>query len=94
MNTHFDPSSVAGLPVRDLVDQWAAQKPDAVFLIDPDAKLELTFKDLHRHCAAFASRLNSHGVSASDRVAYAMNNGADTVRVVIGSLYGGQSSPL
>lgn len=89
MSRPFDPQSIAGLSVRDVVDKWAQMKPNAVFLIDPTANQKLTFSELQHQCAAFASRLAARGMERGDSIAYAMGNGIDVARTIIGTLYGG-----
>ncbi|EFL89291.1 AMP-binding protein [Ahrensia sp. R2A130] len=74
--------------VRDVIDAQAARQGAAVFLKTPDGD-ELTFLELQRSCRSFAARLLGHGIGAGDSVAFAMPNGLDTVRVILGSLYAG-----
>lgn len=89
MSGSFEPPSIANLSVRDIVDAWAARNPDAVFLIDSEQDTILTFSDLKQQCAAFAANIALKGIGAGDRIAYAMGNGLDAARTILGILYGG-----
>ena len=74
--------------VRDVIDAQADERGEAVFLTTPDGD-EVTFSELQQSCLSFAGRLNERGIFAGDSVAFAMPNGLDTVRVILGSLYAG-----
>jgi len=89
MSAAFSMSSISGQSVRDVIDQRAAQAPNQVFLIDPTTRQTLTFRDLHDAARVFAARLKAEGCQPGDRIAYAMENGADAVRVLLGAMYGG-----
>lgn len=89
MSLPFDPQSIAGLSVRDVIDKWATIKPDSAFAIDPITNEKLTFSDLQRDCSAFASNLAAKGMMPGDSIAYAMSNGLNVLRTIFGTLYGG-----
>ncbi|MEN0041979.1 MAG: AMP-binding protein, partial [Pseudomonadota bacterium] len=74
--------------VRDVINAQGNRRGDAIFLTTPDGE-QLTFGELQRSCQAFAARLRERGAAAGDSVAFAMLNGLDTVRVILGSLYAG-----
>lgn len=74
--------------VREVIDTQAAQRGAAVFLTSPDGD-ELTFYELQKSCRSFSARLRERGIGAGESVAFAMPNGLDTVRVILGSLYAG-----
>jgi len=81
--------SISGQSVRDVIDRWAAKSPNRIFLIDPTTRQTLTFRDLRDSARAFATRLQAEGCERGDRIAFAMENGADSVRVLLGAMYGG-----
>lgn len=89
MSEPFDPMSVDGCSVQDLIDRWADGKPDTVFLVDPESGNSLTYGELKAACRSFAGRLASDGIPAGSTIAYALNNGIRSVQVILGSLYGG-----
>ncbi len=88
----FDPESVAGMTVREIVDKWAETLPENIFLIDPDANITLTYKDLQKSCQGVAGFLSTLGAKPGDAIAYAMANGANAACVILGSMYGGYIS--
>jgi acyl-CoA synthetase (AMP-forming)/AMP-acid ligase II len=89
MSAAFSIDRIHGLSVRDVIDQRAAAKPNRVYLIDPASRQTLTYRDVRLSARAFAARLAAQGVRPGDTVAYAMENGADAARVILGCLYGG-----
>jgi len=89
MSTSFSMDQVKGLSIRDVIDQRAAARPNRVYLIDTAARTTLTYRDVRLSARAFASRLAAEGVQPGDTVAYAMENGADAARVILGCMYGG-----
>ncbi len=80
---------IDGLSVRDLIDRRAAERPDDTFLIDPAARRVVTWSDLQATCRTVSGRLTLEGMNPGDTVAYAMHNGADAARIILGQLYGG-----
>ena len=85
----FDPQSVAGLSVRDIIDRRAAETPDKVFIIDPSKGETVTWDRLKDSCEAIEHRLVFDGYEPGESVGYAMHNGADAAQVICGILYGG-----
>lgn len=80
---------MSGHTIRSLIDMRAETTPQALFLIDPVGHQNLTFAQLRSACRAFSSRLATMGMNKGDSVAFALQNGPDAVRVILGSLYGG-----
>ncbi|MGI9356515.1 MAG: AMP-binding protein, partial [Rhizobiaceae bacterium] len=87
--TSFDPQSVAGLSVRDIIDKQAAETPNRVFIIDPSRDKTVTWGRLKQSCEAIEFRLVYDGYEPGESVGYAMHNGADAVQIICGILYGG-----
>ncbi len=85
----FDISQISGLSVRKLIDERADRTPDRVFLIDPDTGTSVSYAELRNAAGSVAARIAGHGVAPGGSVAYAMANGADSVLIVLGILYGG-----
>ncbi len=77
------------LSIRDVIDKRAAETPEQLFLIDPTSGRSLTFSELCASAQTVTETLASRGVCRGDTVAYAMTNGADAARAVLGLLYGG-----
>jgi long-chain acyl-CoA synthetase len=70
-----------------LVDAAARRAPDHLAVIDGAARL--TYRDLVARAAGAARWLARHGVSAGDRVALALPNGAPFVTALYGALRAG-----
>ncbi len=85
----FNPASVEGLSIHGLIDHWARSTPDKIFLIDPVAGISLTFSEVQASCRSFGAKLAAEDLNKGDTVAYAMANGTEVVRVILGCLYGG-----
>jgi non-ribosomal peptide synthetase component E (peptide arylation enzyme) len=66
-----------GVSLRALIDQRAAETPDAVWLIDPESDQKITYADLHQRANAVAATIGAHGIAPGSKVAYAMSNGPD-----------------
>jgi acyl-CoA synthetase (AMP-forming)/AMP-acid ligase II len=78
-----------GVSLRALIDQRAAETPDAVWLIDPASSRQITYADLHQRANAVAAAIAAHGIAPGSKVAYAMTNGPDSACIVLGIIYGG-----
>lgn len=89
MNTSPGTVSLSAHTLRSLIDMRAETTPHATFLVDPIDGNNLTFAQLHSACRAFSSCLSEAGFQCGDSIAYALQNGPDAVRVILGSLYGG-----
>ncbi len=86
----FDPASVAGRSVVDLIDHWAAQRADDAFIIDPASGETLTFAALQKACRRFSLKLDELDIASDASVAYALDNGFNAVRTILGTLYSGR----
>ncbi|MGE0802937.1 MAG: AMP-binding protein, partial [Lautropia sp.] len=75
--------------VRDLIDAAAAQRPDAVYALPLEAGTPLTYAGLAVDCRAFAALLAARGAGAGATVSVVMGNGLATLRVLLGTMFGG-----
>jgi len=75
--------------VRSFLDARADAQPDAVFLIDPDDGVRLTFGDMRRRARNVAAALRLRGIAPGESVAFALSNGHQAAATVLGLLYGG-----
>ena len=89
MSRPFAMDMISGQSVRDMIDAHAARSPNQIFLIDPTSRQTITYRDLSNAARSFAARLAAEGHQPGDTIAYAMENGADVARVILGCLYGG-----
>ncbi|MFC1860725.1 AMP-binding protein [Chloroflexota bacterium] len=75
--------------IRNLIDRQSDLQPNKVFLIAPEPKLELTYKQLQANCQAFGNYLLSIGLSKNDKVSYMLHNGYQTALIFLGVIYSG-----
>ena len=75
--------------VRQLIDVRAASDPSATYFIAPHTGQSLTFKELRDSCVAVSSMLADHGVRPGEHVSFVLGNGIQTLRLLLGAMYGG-----
>jgi long-chain acyl-CoA synthetase len=75
--------------VRDLVDACAARAPDAVYLVAPESGRRISFGELADSCRAVQGWLELRGLAPGSHVSVVMANGPQTVRLLLGAMYGG-----
>ena len=85
----FNPEDIKGHTVRSMIDHWAAEMPDAPFLIDPETGSQLNFAEVKNKAAAIAALIKSHNINVGESVAYALHNGLQSALTILGILYGG-----
>ncbi len=77
------------LTVRALIDYYAAEHPDKVFAIFPDAASEITWGDLRKASLQLSHYLAAKGVSPGARVGMLRANGQAALELFLGAMYGG-----
>ena len=75
--------------VRELVERQATLQPDAIFATDGDGQCSITYGELARACRQVSALLRSLGSRPGDTVAVVMPNGLQTLRLLLGAMYGG-----
>ncbi len=75
--------------VRGLVEQQAAQRPDAVYAQATESAQALSYRELQRACGRVATLLKAHGVAPGDTVSLVMPNGLGTLQLLIGAMHSG-----
>ena len=81
--------------LRDVIDHHAEQRPDAPFLIAPEASVRLTYSELQRKCRALEGLLQASGVGAGEVVSFMLPNGIAAATLFVGTMYAGRIvSPL
>jgi sulfoacetate-CoA ligase len=75
--------------IRDYVDFQATERPDAVYMIAPEANLNMTFGGLQRASRRLAHYLLGQGIPPGEKVGLLMQNGYQACRLFIGAMYGG-----
>ena len=75
--------------IRALIDSMAESRPDAVYLLSPEARLDWTFEELRRQSNRLGRKLMDLGFVAGDKIAFMMDNGVFTAGLFLGAMYGG-----
>jgi acyl-CoA synthetase (AMP-forming)/AMP-acid ligase II len=75
--------------IREYLDFQAAERPDAIYLLAPETGRTMTFLALQKASRRLAAYLSGCGGSPGDRIALLMENGYQTCRLFIGSMYAG-----
>src|SRR5450830_2016316 len=75
--------------VYALIEQYAKQRPDAVYAIDADGDRQLSFQNLAQSCRRVNALLRGHGLVPGDTVSLVMPNGLMTLQLLLGAMHGG-----
>jgi long-chain acyl-CoA synthetase len=75
--------------VHALIEQRAAESPEAVYAIGLATGQTLQYGELARSCRRIGALLQSHGLRAGDTVSLVMPNGVQTLRVLLGAMHAG-----
>ena len=75
--------------VRQLIDARAISEPRATYFIAPHTGHSLTFKGLRDSCVAVSAMLAAWGLQPGEHVSLVLGNGIQTVRLLLGAMYGG-----
>ncbi len=75
--------------IADLIARQAATRPEAVYFIDADSSLQLTFAQLQSYCLAMQGRFAAFGLKPGDTVSVVMPNGPAALLCILGCLYNG-----
>ncbi|MEE8161152.1 MAG: AMP-binding protein [Acidobacteriota bacterium] len=75
--------------LRSLVDRFAQNRPQDVYLVAPEPGLQLTFAQLQADSRALSGSLLAMGLNKGDPVAFMLDNGYQTAKIFLGALYGG-----
>jgi long-chain acyl-CoA synthetase len=75
--------------IRQLVDDRAGADPGATFFVAPHTGRSLTFGELRDSCTAVGAMLKARGLVPGDHVSLVLGNGIQTVRLLLGAMYGG-----
>jgi acyl-CoA synthetase (AMP-forming)/AMP-acid ligase II len=75
--------------IRALIDARAAEQPDAPYFIAPHTGRSLRFGELAQSSRAIAAWLAARGLPPGAHLSLVLGNGIQTVRLLLGALYGG-----
>ena len=76
--------------VRALIETQARARGDAVFLIAPDDGEEITFSKLRESAREIGARLDALGVRGGAKVAFLLDNGSWTAKLLLGVMASGR----
>jgi acyl-CoA synthetase (AMP-forming)/AMP-acid ligase II len=75
--------------VRDAIEGMAEAREDALYLINADSPLQISFAQLQEKSDHIARQLYGFGLSKGDRVACLLENGIYSVTVMMATMYAG-----
>jgi acyl-CoA synthetase (AMP-forming)/AMP-acid ligase II len=76
--------------VRELVERGARSRGDAPFALGTASGRILSYAQLAQGCRRVSALLQRHGVQVGDTVSVVMPNGLNTLRVLLGAMWGGR----
>lgn len=88
----FNLQSLEGQTVRSLIDHWASEKPNALYLVDPKSGTTTSFQSLQQRCRALSKHLYDAGLTSGETVGYAFHNGVDAAIAILAIMYGGYTA--
>jgi acyl-CoA synthetase (AMP-forming)/AMP-acid ligase II len=75
--------------VREFLDRWANERPDAVYLVAPESGCEFSYRELQQEARKLCRYLRSEGLRPGDRVGFYCVNGWQAAVILLGTMYGG-----
>lgn len=76
--------------IRELIERNAVLRPTAPYALAAESDFELNYGELARSCRRVVAALQLYGAGPGDTVSVVMPNGINTVRVLLGAMYGGR----
>jgi long-chain acyl-CoA synthetase len=75
--------------IRHYIDRRAEEQPDKIYLIAPEPRLTLTYRQLKEDSAELGKHLLSKGLNKGDKVSFMLGNGYQTTKIFLGVMYSG-----
>ena len=75
--------------VRQLIDQQARERPDAIYVQEAEGDAALSYADLVESCQGIGRVLAQQGLVKGDTVSVVMPNGLNTLRILLGGMWSG-----
>ncbi len=75
--------------IRYLVDKRAEEDPDKIYLIAPEANLNLSYGRLKEDSVSLGNHLMRMGLRKGDKVSFMSGNGYQAAKIFLGSMYSG-----
>jgi acyl-CoA synthetase (AMP-forming)/AMP-acid ligase II len=76
--------------VRALIERHSQVQPQSPYAVASETGRILRYGELLQSCRRVAAVLDQHGAAPGDTVSVVMPNGLNTLRVLLGALYGGR----
>jgi amino acid adenylation domain-containing protein len=83
------PAGMGFETIHDLICKMANERPEAIFLISPEAGNVLTFRDLQQQSSVLASKFQQLGLTRGGKLAFLTDNGLFSAQLLLGAMYGG-----
>jgi long-chain acyl-CoA synthetase len=77
------------MTICQLINQQAQQTPHNTYMLEESSGRSLTYESLLSSCAAVTQLLAARGLQPGDTVSVVMPNGANTLRILLGAMWGG-----
>ena len=74
---------------RYYINKQAEEQPDKIYMIAPEAGLELTYGQLKDDSIAFGKHLMKRGIRKGDKISFMLGNGYQTAKIFLGTMYSG-----
>jgi len=75
--------------IRHYIDRRAEEQPDKIYLIAPEPRLTLTYRQLKEDSAELGKHLLGKGLNKGDKVSFMLGNGYQTTKIFLGVMYSG-----
>lgn len=75
--------------IRAYIDERAKQTPDRVYMIAPEAGLNLTYSRLKNDSITIGKHLMKRGLAKGDKVSFMLSNGYQTTKIFLSAMYSG-----
>jgi acyl-CoA synthetase (AMP-forming)/AMP-acid ligase II len=72
-----------------LINQQAQQTPHNIYMLEESSAHSLTYEGLLSSCAAVTQLVSAQGLQPGDIISVVMPNGANTLRILLGAMWGG-----
>lgn len=75
--------------IRYYIDLRAQEQPDSIYLIAPEPNLTLTYRQLREDSIRLGQYLLAKGLKKGDKISFMMENGYQTTKIFLGTMYAG-----
>ena len=75
--------------IRYFIDERAKLQPNKVYMVAPEARLTLTYRQLREDSVDLGKHLIKLGLQKGDKVSFMLGNGYQTIQIFLGAMYAG-----